>query len=117
MDDHTLPSEATWAYGYLAIAYLMTGDDEMAKKAALHAKALIGETRLKNVYSADGYSGIAEVYLALWEKKGSKSNHQKIDTRPIPQSTNRIDDRLSTTTLDQNSQNAECYKNFSAFCM
>ncbi|MGH2593828.1 MAG: adenylate/guanylate cyclase domain-containing protein, partial [Anaerolineae bacterium] len=61
------------ANGLLAVAYLRSGDLGRARQAANTAAALIAQSS-PTVYSAlEGYAGVAEVYLALWEDMSSPS--------------------------------------------
>jgi class 3 adenylate cyclase/tetratricopeptide (TPR) repeat protein len=54
-------------HGMLAVAYLRRGDAPRAEREAAIAAELIAQSS-PTVYSAlEGYSGVAEVYLALWE--------------------------------------------------
>jgi len=61
------------ANGLLAVACLRSGDLRRALQAANTAAALIAQSS-PTVYSAlEGYAGVAEVYLALWEDVSSPS--------------------------------------------
>jgi tetratricopeptide (TPR) repeat protein len=61
----------TRVYGTLALVLLRLGDPTTARRAAGHAAALLRRYG-PNAYSGlEGYSGVAEVYLAAWEADGT----------------------------------------------
>jgi class 3 adenylate cyclase/tetratricopeptide (TPR) repeat protein len=68
-------TEEIRALGSMAIAYLHQGQWELAYKTACQARALIALSP-PTVYSTlDGYTGVAEVYLELWERESQAGQH------------------------------------------
>jgi class 3 adenylate cyclase/tetratricopeptide (TPR) repeat protein len=66
--EHPDRAEQIRAYGLLAVVRLRQGKTEAAQQAASSAASLI--RRLKrptSFYLLEGYAGVAEVYLSLWE--------------------------------------------------
>ena len=55
------------ADGVLALACLRRHDEEQARLAAGRAARLIGQAQPGAVHIFEGYAGVAEVYLSLWE--------------------------------------------------
>jgi class 3 adenylate cyclase/tetratricopeptide (TPR) repeat protein len=67
IESDELPSQIS-NYGLLAVARLRQGDALLARLTADATARLIGELPLPGVsYLLEGYAGVAEVYLALWE--------------------------------------------------
>lgn len=61
-------------YGLLASARLRLQEWQYAaRQAAATAARLIAQSHPSTVYSYEGYSGVAEVYLGLWESESSTS--------------------------------------------
>jgi tetratricopeptide (TPR) repeat protein len=60
-------SEEIWTYGLAAKALLQTGQLGPAREAADAAAAMSKTTPPTAMYVMEGYAGIAETYLALWE--------------------------------------------------
>jgi class 3 adenylate cyclase/tetratricopeptide (TPR) repeat protein len=66
--DHPDQAEQLRAYGLLAVARLRQGKAEAAQQAAEAAARLIAGFRAPTAhYLLEGYAGVAEVYLLLWE--------------------------------------------------
>jgi eukaryotic-like serine/threonine-protein kinase len=66
--DHPDQAEGLRAYGLLAVARLRQGEAEAAQQAAGAAARLIAGFRAPTAhYLLEGYAGVAEVYLLLWE--------------------------------------------------
>ncbi|NJN67869.1 MAG: AAA family ATPase [Chloroflexaceae bacterium] len=62
-----IPSQVS-NYGLLAVARLRRGDQHQARSAAEMADDLIASTPIPTAYYLiEGYAGVAEVFLALWE--------------------------------------------------
>jgi hypothetical protein len=53
--------------GLLALACLRRHDEERARLAAQRAARLIAQSQPFTVHILEGYAGVAEVYLSLWE--------------------------------------------------
>ena len=53
--------------GVLALACLRRHDEEQARLAAGRAARLIAQAQPGAVHIFEGYAGVAEVYLSLWE--------------------------------------------------
>lgn len=59
----------TAIHGLRAIAYLRYGDFMQAERAAVESARILKSVPTASVYSAfDAYTGVAEVYLARWER-------------------------------------------------
>jgi class 3 adenylate cyclase len=68
LTDHPDQAEQLRAYGLLAVVRLRQGKAEDAQEAAGAAARLIGRFRAPTAhYLLEGYAGVAEVYLSLWE--------------------------------------------------
>ena len=66
--DHPDRAEQLRAYGLLAVVRLRQGKAEAAQQAAGAAARLIAMFRAPTAhYLLEGYAGVAEVYLSLWE--------------------------------------------------
>jgi tetratricopeptide (TPR) repeat protein len=66
--DHPDQAERLRAYGLLAVVRLRQGNAEAARQAAGTAARLIATFRAPTAhYLLEGYAGVAEVYLSLWE--------------------------------------------------
>jgi eukaryotic-like serine/threonine-protein kinase len=75
--DHPDQAEQLRAYGLLAVARLCQGKAEAAQQAAGAAARLIAKFRAPTAhYLLEGYAGVAEVYLTLWEA-GQDSGHTR----------------------------------------
>jgi len=60
-------SDEILADGVLALAYLRRRDQERARLTARRAARLIAQAQPTAVHIFEGYAGVAEVYLSLWE--------------------------------------------------
>ncbi len=60
-------ADEIFASGTLALAHLRRHDNEQARLAAQRAATLIAQSRPVALHIVDGYAGVAEVYLSLWE--------------------------------------------------
>ena len=60
-------SDEILADGVLALAYLRRHDEERARLTAQRAARLIAQAQPTAVHIFEGYAGVAEVYLNLWE--------------------------------------------------
>src|SRR5512132_595931 len=68
LTDHPDQAEQLRAYGLLAVVRLRQGKAEDAQEAAGAAARLIARFRAPTAhYLLEGYAGVAEVYLSLWE--------------------------------------------------
>lgn len=59
--------EETRVYAVLAVVSLYQGDPQSALQAAEKAGSLIAESGSTSAFILEGYAGVAEVYLTLWE--------------------------------------------------
>ena len=59
-------------YGLLAVARLHKGEHGLARSAAHKAAELIAELSFPFFFLLEGYAGVAEVYLALWEASSNR---------------------------------------------
>jgi len=60
-------ADQLWAYGVLAMARLWNGQTELAQQAAAISQALILKTMPNAFYALEGYVGVAEVGITLWD--------------------------------------------------
>ena len=60
-------ADQVWAYGVLAMARLWNGQQELAREAAAASQALILKTQPNAFYALEGYVGVAEVGVTLWD--------------------------------------------------
>jgi hypothetical protein len=60
-------ADQVWAYGVLAMARLWNGQQEQAREAAALSQALILKTQPNAFYALEGYAGVAEVGISLWD--------------------------------------------------
>ncbi len=68
-------TEEIRALGSMAVAYLRKGQYQLAHRTAVQARELIALAP-PTVYSTlDGYAGVAEVYLELWEIETQTGQH------------------------------------------
>jgi tetratricopeptide (TPR) repeat protein len=68
LSDHPDQAEQLRAYGLLAVVRLRQGNAGDAQQAAEAAARLIAKFRAPTAhYLLEGYAGVAEIYLALWE--------------------------------------------------
>jgi class 3 adenylate cyclase/tetratricopeptide (TPR) repeat protein len=75
---HPDQAEQLRAYGLLAVARLREGDAESAQQAAQAATRLIAKFRAPTAhYLLEGYAGVAEVYLSLWETGQGSSDTRR----------------------------------------
>jgi eukaryotic-like serine/threonine-protein kinase len=66
--EHPDRAEQIRAYGLLAVVRLRRGEETAARAAASSAANLIAQfKRPTSLYLLEGYAGVAEVYLSLWE--------------------------------------------------
>jgi tetratricopeptide (TPR) repeat protein len=66
--EHPDRAEQVRAYGLLAVVRLRRGEETAARAAASTAARLIAQfKRPTSFYLLEGYAGVAEVYLQLWE--------------------------------------------------
>jgi class 3 adenylate cyclase/tetratricopeptide (TPR) repeat protein len=66
--EHPDRAEQVRAYGLLAVVRLRRGEETAARAAASSAASLIARLkRPTSFYLLEGYAGVAEVYLSLWE--------------------------------------------------
>ena len=61
------PAETIWMYGLLARTQWRQGKIDLAREAAERGAAIAAKATPVNFYVLEGYAGIAEVYLNLWE--------------------------------------------------
>jgi predicted ATPase len=60
-------ADQVWAYGVLAMARLWNGQNEEARKSAASSQELILKTMPNAFYALEGYVGVAEVGITLWD--------------------------------------------------
>jgi predicted ATPase/class 3 adenylate cyclase len=60
-------ADQVWTYGVLAMARLWNGQTESAQKDAASAQELILKTQPNAFYALEGYAGVAEVGISLWD--------------------------------------------------
>ncbi|HSL31054.1 MAG TPA: AAA family ATPase [Anaerolineales bacterium] len=60
-------ADQVWVYGVLAAARLWCGQPERAQEAAALSQALILKTMPNAFYALEGYAGVAEVGITLWD--------------------------------------------------
>jgi predicted ATPase/class 3 adenylate cyclase len=60
-------ADQVWAYGVLAVTRLWNAQPEQAREAAALSQALILKTQPNAFYALEGYAGVAEVGITLWE--------------------------------------------------
>jgi class 3 adenylate cyclase/tetratricopeptide (TPR) repeat protein len=60
-------ADQVWAYGVLAMARLWNGQPELAQQAAALSQELILKTMPNAFYALEGYVGVAEVGITLWD--------------------------------------------------
>ena len=65
--DLAVPPDQVWAHGVLAMARLWNGQPEQAREAAAASQALILKTQPNAFYALEGYAGVAEVGISLWD--------------------------------------------------
>jgi len=77
-------ADQVWTYGVLAKARLWNGQTELAQQAASLSQALILKTMPNAFYALEGYVGVAEVGITLWDinlankKAASKAAHDSL---------------------------------------
>jgi eukaryotic-like serine/threonine-protein kinase len=72
LTDHPDQAEQLRAYGLLAVVCLRQGNPTAARQAAEQAAHRIAKFRVPTAhYLLEGYAGVAEVSLSLWETKDS----------------------------------------------
>ena len=59
-------ADQVWAHGVLAMARLWNGQQAEAREAAAQSQALILKTQPNAFYALEGYAGVAEVGITLW---------------------------------------------------
>ncbi|MBN1450892.1 MAG: hypothetical protein JW963_07750, partial [Anaerolineales bacterium] len=62
-------ADQVWAYGVLAMARLWNGQPGQAREAAALSQKLILKTQPNAFYALEGYAGVAEVGITLWNAK------------------------------------------------
>ena len=78
LTDHPNQAERLRAYGLLAVVRLREGDAQAAQQAAQTAARLIAKLRAPTAhYLLEGYAGVAEVYLSLWETGQDSSDTRR----------------------------------------
>ena len=60
------------AYGLLAVAYLRRNESLLARATARTAEQRIAQLSPTAIYSLEGYAGVTEVYLMLWENNSAQ---------------------------------------------
>jgi tetratricopeptide (TPR) repeat protein len=75
LTDHPDQAEQLRAYGLLAVVHLRQGKAKAARQAAEQAARRIAKFRAPTAhYLLEGYAGVAEVYLSLWETNNDSSD-------------------------------------------
>jgi class 3 adenylate cyclase/tetratricopeptide (TPR) repeat protein len=64
-------ADQVWAYGVLAMARLWNGQPDLARQAADLSQELILKTMPNAFYALEGYAGVAEVGITLWDIKAA----------------------------------------------
>ena len=67
-------ADQVWVYGVLAVARLWNGQTELAQQAAALSQALILKTMPNAFYALEGYAGVAEVGITLWDTDSADKN-------------------------------------------
>jgi hypothetical protein len=76
----------TVSYGVLAAAHFRRGDRQAARRAAETGAGLIARSSPTVMTSIDGYAGVAETFLRLWENAGADSPSER---RALAEATRR----------------------------
>jgi tetratricopeptide (TPR) repeat protein len=73
-------ADQVWAYGVLAKARLWNSQDEQAREDAADSQALILKTQPNAFYALEGYAGVAEVGITLWDgdKRDKNAAHASL---------------------------------------
>ncbi len=66
------------ASGLLAVALLYQGEHELARQLADRTAILISESSLTHFATVEGYAGVAEVYLTLYESQDNLSADDRV---------------------------------------
>jgi hypothetical protein len=66
-------AETIWMYGLLARAQWRLGQTDLAREAAGRGAAIAAKATPVNFNVLEGYAGIAEVYLNLWETDAAEA--------------------------------------------
>lgn len=80
----SIPDVAIMAYGVLATARIRQGELDLAVEAARATAAQIARSSGVGYLTAPGFSGMAEVYLTLWER-----GDRAVDGTSVPQRASR----------------------------
>jgi class 3 adenylate cyclase len=79
LTDHPDQAEQLRAYGLLAVVRLRQGNAKAAQQAAGEAARRIARFRAPTAhYLLEGYAGVAEVYLSLWETNNDSSDTSRV---------------------------------------
>ena len=82
LTDHPDRAEQLRAHGLLAVAQLRQRNPEAARQAAATAARLIAKFRAPTShYLLEGYAGVAEMYLSLWETGQDSSGTRRAARR------------------------------------
>jgi tetratricopeptide (TPR) repeat protein len=65
-------ADQVWAYGVLAMARLWNGQPDQAREAAALSQQLILKTQPNAFYALEGYAGVAEAGITLWDVHASE---------------------------------------------
>jgi class 3 adenylate cyclase len=78
LTDHPDQAERLRACGLLAVVRLREGDAQAAQQAAQTVARLVAKLRAPTAhYLLEGYAGVAEVYLSLWETGQDSSDTRR----------------------------------------
>jgi predicted ATPase/class 3 adenylate cyclase len=78
-------TEAVRVYGVLAFAYLRAGRHKEARQYAEKTLDLIGQAPPAVFYTLEAFSGVAEVFLALWEENSSQPSEEQAVLKGLAQ--------------------------------
>lgn len=81
-------TDRIWVYGVLAVARLRARQPDLARQAAAAAQALIDESMPDAFYALEGYSGVAEAGVMLWNPETESGKAARKSLKGIKQFAN-----------------------------
>ncbi len=81
-------TDRIWVHGVLAVAQLRAGQPDLARQAAAAAQALIDESMPDAFYALEGYSGVAETGVMLWDPETESGRAARKSLKGIKQFAN-----------------------------
>jgi class 3 adenylate cyclase/tetratricopeptide (TPR) repeat protein len=81
-------TDRIWVYGVLAVARLRAQQPDLARQAATAAQALIDESMPDAFYALEGYSGVAEAGVMLWNPETESGKAARKSLKGIKQFAN-----------------------------